>query len=156
MTSHDLILTSGSLLISLLSISLFFLFSSIMASSSIIYVVSFDRWCEDRQIAALSSSVAFIPSLANARTRAPRRCFDNLLKSSRGLSAALRHALRKSGPAAREIYGLANYTRCRTRVSGQPNDTKFPDGARCATLSDILEISSTWGTYLGIKYLISF
>lgn len=126
-----------------------------MAPSSIIHDVSFDRWCEDQQIAALSSSVAFIPSHANARTRAPRRCFDNLLKSSRGLSAALCHALRKSGPAAREIYGLANYTRCRTRVSGQPDDTKFPGGARCAALSHILEISSTWGMYLGTEYFIS-
>ncbi|CAL1682658.1 unnamed protein product [Lasius platythorax] len=127
-----------------------------MAPSSIIHVVSFDRWCEDRQIAALSSSVAFIPSHANARTRAPRRCFDNLLKSSRGLSAALRHALYVRADPPPVKYMALRITRDVGPASvGNPTIRNFPAEPRCAALSDILEISSTWGTYLGIEYLIS-
>lgn len=51
-------------------------------------------------------------------------------------------ALRKSGPTVREIYGPANYTRRRTRVSGQPDDTKFPDGdTRARRRTNILEMN---------------
>lgn len=66
--------------------------------------------------------------------------------------------LRKSGPIVREIYGPANYTRRRTRVSGQTDDTKFPGGdtrTRCRT--NILEILNIiWNAYLDMKYLIKF
>jgi len=66
-------------------------------------------------------------------------------------------ALRKSGgPTVREIYGPANYMRRRTRVSGQPDDTKFPGGdTRARRRTNILEVLNTWNTYLGMEYLIS-
>jgi hypothetical protein len=82
-----------------LRFALFRLLSGIMALGSIIHVVPFDRWCEDRQIAALSSSAAFIPSHANARTRA-RDVVLIIYWNRRGSKCRAAQLQRKSGPTA--------------------------------------------------------
>lgn len=113
----------------------------------------FDRWCEDRQIAALSSSVAFIPSHANARTRA-RDVVLIIYWNRRGSKCRTALYVRADPPSVK--YMALRITRDVGPASvGNPTIRNFPTEIRERVAALIFLRYWTLGTYILTRSTLS-